>query len=109
MVTSNDSVSVEIPAGSPASGVLVPLVLGLAARAGLPIERMDELSLAVELLVEQRARADLAIAATVIDGGMEIRIVGAATQRAADRQAIIAALVDSFEAGPDGIVLRVGA
>ena|SRR5437763_7614735 len=109
MVTSNDRVSVEIPAGSPAAGVLVPLVLGLAARAGLPIERMDELSLAVELLVEQRAAADLTIAATVMNGGIEIRIEGAATRRAADRREIIAALVDSFEVEPDGIVLRVGA
>jgi len=39
-------VRVQIPAGSPSAPVAVPLVLGLAARAGLAVERVDEVALA---------------------------------------------------------------
>jgi hypothetical protein len=105
-VTPGD-VRVAIPAGSPAAPVAVPLVLGLAARAGLPVERVDEVALAVEMLLGERAAADLHIALRIDGGVITVEIEGVPADRVERQQKLLLELIDRLDT--DGVRVEVSA
>jgi hypothetical protein len=101
-------VRVQIPAGSPSAPVAVPLVLGLAARAGLAVERVDEVALATEMLLGERAPADLLITLSVDGGSLTVAIHGLPPDRVERRRALLPELVDGLEVDGERVVIRAG-
>jgi hypothetical protein len=101
-------VRVQIPAGSPSAPVAVPLVLGLAARAGLAVEQVDEVALATEMLLGERAPADLLITLSVDGGSLTVAIDGLPIDRVERRRALLPELVDGLEVDGARVVIRAG-
>jgi len=105
-VTHGD-VRLAIPAGSPAGPVAVPLVLGLASRAGLPVERVDEVAMAVEMLVGERAEHDLRLVLRVEGAVLTVAMEGIPAERVERQRSLVLELTDRFDA--DGGTVEVSA
>jgi hypothetical protein len=101
-------VRVAIPAGSPAAPVAVPLVLGLASRAGLPVDRVDEVAMAVQMLVGERAAGDLQLSLSVADGVITVAIDGVPPERVERQRSLVLELIDKLDTDGGRVSVSAG-
>ena len=88
--------------------MLTPLALVLGARAGLSIEQIDDLGMALELLVLNPPAVDREARFAVADGGLEVRIGGIEHSWLEQRRQMLAVLVSELTLEAGGVRLRVG-
>jgi hypothetical protein len=95
---------VRLSAGSPQSGVLTPLALVLGARVGLSIEQIDDLAMALELLIGHAPAT--ARSATFQASGDELSVAlsGIDGEWLEQRQPMLDVLVTRVEARLGGVV-----
>ena len=92
-----DRILLTVPAGSRGSGVVALVLGGLGARLELPVDRIDELSLAISTIAGSVRGATLELELHVDDDRLRLR-VGPLEQGATSdvsRRRVIEALVDA--------------
>jgi hypothetical protein len=105
----DETVSLRVLGGAPATAVAEPLVLALGARAGLDVGRLDELTMALEL-VARRAGRPLLIELTPGPGALTVAVRPVEAGRLDDCRTVLERLVGAVEVEHDGegLVLRAG-
>src|SRR5215831_12974621 len=95
----------RLAAGSPQAQVLAPLALVLGSRAGLPIEQIDDLVLALELIVRCQPSAR---SAELVAGGGDLEVTLTAVDPAwlEEHRGMLAVLVTDLEQRSDDLRLR---
>jgi hypothetical protein len=99
-------VRARLAAGSPQAQVLAPLALVLGSRAGLPIERIDELVLALELVVRGQPSGR---SAELVAGGsdLEVTLTRVDPDWLEAHRGMLAVLVTEVEQRDEDLRLRV--
>jgi hypothetical protein len=98
-------VRARLAAGSPQAQVLAPLALVLGSRAGLPIERIDDLVLALELIV--RGQPSARSAELVADGGdLEVTLTAVDPAWLEEHRGMLVVLVTDLEQRSQDLRLR---
>ena len=108
-----DRVVVEFPATAGYRGVGRLVLGGLSSRFELPVDRVDELLLALESLITQELAADsVTMEATAAPRGLRARVGPFASSQIEDAGVarVLAPLVDdvSEQAEPDGYWVELG-
>jgi hypothetical protein len=100
-----DEATLRISAG--AESAAGPLVTAMAARAGLTLQELDELEMAVELVLsEGPANRELVLVAD--EGSLAITIRPVSERWAARVQGLLTQLVAGVASGDGGLELRAG-
>jgi hypothetical protein len=73
-MTSPPEIRVRLSADAPRAAVFQPLLLVAGARAGLSIEQIDDLSMAIELLLGHGGRDDLRAEFWISPGDLQITL-----------------------------------
>ena len=99
-----DRILLTVPAGSRGSGVVALVLGGLGARLELPVDRLDELSLAVSTIAPSVLGDRLELELNVSDDRLMLRIGPLEEGTTADvaRWRVIEALVDTVGAVSSG-------
>jgi len=74
MTTLPGTISVRLSAQAPQVAVLTPLTLVLGARAGLSIEQIDDLAMALELLVRNQPTTSRQASFAASKGRLEVSL-----------------------------------
>jgi hypothetical protein len=101
-------VRARLAAGSPQAQVLTPLALVMGSRAGLSLEQIDDLSLALELIV-RGAPAERWAHLRAGDGEIEITLSTVDPAWLDERRSMLEVLVGELTADDGGVQLRVSA
>ena len=101
-------VRVGLSAGSPQALVLTPLVLVMGSRAGLSIEQIDDLTMAMEVVLRGGAR-DRTAGLRAEPGWLEISIGNVDGDWIEQHRAMLSVLVAGLESDAEGVILRAGA
>jgi hypothetical protein len=102
--------TVEFPAGERYGSVARLVLGGVAARFDLPIDRVDDLLLAVEsLLMQETVGATIRLEAEGTPAGMLVRLGSFRPGQLADPalRRVLLPLVESVEEQEDGVAARV--
>lgn len=99
------TILLTVPAGSRGAGITALVLGGLGSRLGLPIDRIDELTLAADVAGATALSERLELELTVLEGGLLLRIGPLEDGALADdaRRRVIEPLVDRV-----GMVRRGG-
>ncbi len=103
------TVRAHLSAAAPQTDVLVPLALVTGARAGLSVEQIDDLAMAIELLVRHRPRVDRHAVFAVDQGQIKVALTGIDAEWVERRGQMLAVLVSDVNVAPTEVVLRVDA
>jgi hypothetical protein len=98
-------VHARLAAGSPQAQVLAPLALVLGSRAGLPIEQIDDLVIALEVIVRGQPsgrRAELVAGA----GDLEVTLTAVDPGWLEEHRGMLAVLVTDLEQRAEDLRLR---
>jgi hypothetical protein len=108
-VVPNGKVSLRVLGAAPAAAVAEPVLLALGARAGLDVERLDELAMAFSLAV-RRAGRPLLIELTPADGTLTVAVRPLEAGGLRECQQALRGLVGQVEVEGDGegLVMRAG-
>ena len=109
MTTEAHTVKARLSAAAPQTDVLVPLALVMGARAGLSVEQIDDLAMAIELLVRHRPQADRHAVFAVDQGRIEVSLTGIDAEWLERSGQMLGVLVSAVTTGPTGVSLRVDA
>lgn len=74
--------------------VMARIVLALGARTAVGVERLGELGIAIEVAAQEWTGAELVVAASTADGGLDVRISPVSAEGIARRAALLEPLVD---------------
>jgi len=88
--------------------VLTPLALVLGARVGLSIEQIDDLVMALELLVNERPARDREVRFTASGAALDVLVEAVDDDLLDQRGRLLAVLVADVSRQPGAVRLRVG-
>ncbi len=101
------TISARLSADAPQVEVLTPLALVLGARVGLSIEQIDDLAMAVELLVRHQPTTARDARFSISEGGLEVSLSGIAREWLERRTPMLEVLVSQVTGDPGGVRLLV--
>ncbi len=106
MQVQRSPVHARLAAGSPQAQVLAPLALVLGSRAGLSIEQIDDLVLALELIVRGQPSGR---SAELVAGGSDLEVTLTAVDPAwlEEHRGMLTVLVTDVEQQDEDLRLRV--
>ena len=102
------AVRTRLSAAAPQVAVLGPLALVMGSRAGLSLEQIDDLAMAIELVVRHR-RDERGAEFWAQDGTLEVFISEVDQAWLERHQGMLSVLVSEAEQDAGGLTLRVGA
>lgn len=94
-------------AGPDARAVVAELVLALGSKATIPVDRLDELSLAVDVLLRS-GEAPLTVRMRPLPGGMEIAVEPVDGARLQPDEATIRGLTDRYSCDGGAVTIAAG-
>jgi hypothetical protein len=101
------TISARLSAEAPQVEVLTPLALVLGARVGLSIEQIDDLAMAVELLVRHQPTIARDARFSISEGGLEVALSGIDPEWLERRTPMLEVLVSQVIGDPGGVRLLV--
>jgi len=101
------TISARLSAAAPQVEVLTPLALVLGARVGLSIERIDDLAMAIELLVRHQPATARDARFSISEGWLEVSLSGIDQEWLERRTPMLQVLVSQVIGDPGGVRLRV--
>ena len=107
IAVTSDSARVRLSAGAPQAQVLTPLALVLGARCGLSVEQIDDLVMALELLVNERPAHAREVRFAASGQGLEVVVEAVADELLDRRGRMLAVLVAEVSRQPGAVRLRV--
>jgi len=108
-MTPPPEIRVRLSADAPRAAVFQPLLLVAGSRAGLSVEEIDDLSMAIELLLGHGSPSDVKAEITILPGDLQIALMPADLEWIERRRAMFDALVADVEGGPGRVMLRARA
>jgi hypothetical protein len=102
------SVSARFGSAAPATAVAERLVLAMAARTDLDIDAVDEFVMAVDLALATCPPGEVRLEARIVDTGLEVILGPVDPDRLANREPLLASLVDQVELRGEQVALRAG-
>lgn len=84
------------------------LVLAMAARTTLDIDAVDEFVMAVDLALATCPPGEVRLEARVVETGLEVIVAPVSPERLANREPLLASLVDRVELRGEEVALRAG-
>jgi len=105
--TQSGNVRARFAPGAPQVEVLVSLVLVLGARAGLSVEQIDDLAMALEMLVRHQPLSAREAVLETHDGRLEVSLSNVDREWLHDRGPMLAVLVSEVDEARSGVRLRV--
>jgi hypothetical protein len=103
-----DTVELRLGPGSRGDAVAGPLVLALGSRAGLTVQQLDELELAVEMLLRHRGDAPATVTIAVEGDALVLAVSPVPEEVARRRSAILEQLAGRIELSGERVELRAG-
>ncbi len=107
MGRTGDDVRLRILASTSARDVAEPVLLALGARAGLDVERLDELAVAFGLVVGAAAPGPVAVGLLRLDQSLTVTVSPIDADRLRRRRSLLDELTPVVAADGDRIDLRV--
>jgi hypothetical protein len=101
------NVRARFASGAPQVEVLVSLVLVLGARAGLSVEQIDDLAMALEMLVRHQPLSAREVGLETHHGRLDVSLSNVDREWLHDRRPMLAVLVSEVGETPSGVRLRV--
>jgi hypothetical protein len=102
------SVSARFGSAVPATAVAGRLLLAMAARTTLDIDAVDEFVMAVDLALATCPPGEVRLEARVVESGLEVIVGPVDAERLANREPLLASLVDQVELRGEEVALRAG-
>ncbi|MGZ4431701.1 MAG: hypothetical protein ACXVYV_08660 [Gaiellales bacterium] len=91
---------------APVRPIVANLLLALGARTDLPIEQLDELGLAVDLVLAGRAAGEVAVELWARDDELAVSISPVTHEWPVRHRLVLESLVSEIEAAGDEVLLR---
>ncbi len=107
MPTDSEIITARLSAEAPQVEVLTPLALVLGARVGLSIEQIDDLAMALELLVRHQPMIARRARFVTTDGRLEVSLSDIDHDWFERRSPMLEVLVSEVAGDSDGVRLRV--
>lgn len=107
MTTLPGTISVRLSAEAPQVAVLTPLALVLGARAGLSIEQIDDLAMALELLVRHQPTTSRQASFAASQSRLEVSLSDIDQQWLEQRTPMLEVLVSEVAGDAGGVRLLV--
>jgi hypothetical protein len=104
-----DAIRARFSADAPQAEVLAALTLVTGARVGLSVEQIDDLVMAVELLVRREPQRARSVSFLAGGGAVEVSISDVDADWLESRRAMLALLVSDLAGDAAGVRLRVSA
>lgn len=101
------TISARLSAEAPQVEVLTPLALVLGERVGLSIEQIDDLAMAVELLVRHQPTIARDARFSISEGRLEVSLSGIDQEWLERRTPMLEVLVSQVIGDPGGVRLLV--
>lgn len=95
-------------AGEAARLVVAELILAIGARIAIPVDRLDELSIAVDVLLRAGA-PPLTVQLRPLEGGLEVEVEPVDGTRLGHDAATVRGLTDRFSMDGDAVTVAAGA
>lgn len=95
-------------AGDAARAVVAELILALGVRITIPVDRLDELSIAVDVLL-RAGTGPLTVQLRPLDGGLEVEVEPVDGARLRRDAATVRGLADRFSSDGDAVTVAAGA
>jgi hypothetical protein len=108
MAADQHTVELRLGAGTRGAAVAGPLVLALGSRAGLTVQELDEVELALELLLRGRCDGPATVTIAVDDGSLVVTIAPVAEEFTRRRAALLTQLAGRLSVDGDRVELRAG-
>jgi hypothetical protein len=108
-MTSPSEIRVRLSADAPRTAVFQPLLLVAGARAGLSLEQIDDLSMAIELLLAHGAPDDLRAEISISPGELQIALMPVDVAWVERRRPMFDALVAEVGGDSGRVMLRARA
>jgi hypothetical protein len=104
-----DVIRARFSADAPQAEVLAALTLVTGARAGLSVEQIDDLVMALELLVRRQPLQARSVSFLAGDDGLDVSVNDVDGDWLEQRRAMLAVLVSDLADDAAGVRLRVSA
>jgi len=104
-----DTLELRIGAGTPAEAIVAALVTAMGARAGIGVERLDELQMATELLLGGTGGREADVTIGVNGSTLVVTVRPIAPERLRARGALIEGLAGRVVVDGDTVELSVDA
>jgi hypothetical protein len=104
-----DAIRARFSADAPQAEVLAALTLVTGARVGLSVEQIDDLVMALELLVRRQPQRARSVSFLAGGGGLDVAISDVDAEWLEQRSAMLAVLVSELAGDAAGVRLRVSA
>lgn len=105
-MTPPPEIRVRLSADAPRAAVFQPLLLVAGSRAGLSLEQIDDLSMAIELVLGQGATEDLRAEISIAPGDLQIALRPVDSGWVQRRRGVLDALVTEVGGDSDRVMLR---
>jgi hypothetical protein len=109
MTMRSDPIRATFSADAPQAEVLTALALVTGSRAGLSVEQLDDLVMALELLVRRRPGHSRNVIFAAGERGLEVSVSDVDNAWLHRRRPMLAVLVSDVAEDPHGVRLRVDA
>lgn len=103
----NTPVRARLSADAPKVAVLTPMALVMGARAGLSIEQIDDLTMAIELLAAH-GTGEMGAEFRAGQGRLDLFVSDVDGAWLAQRRSMLSTLVSEIEEDSGGLTLRIG-
>jgi hypothetical protein len=108
MAADDDTVQLRLGPGTRGTAVAGPLVLALGSRAGLTVQQLDEVELAVEMLLRGRGERPATITISVDGSALVLAISPVPEDFARRRAGILEQLAGRLRVEGERVELRAG-
>jgi hypothetical protein len=107
MELERSSVRARLSADAPKTAVLTPMALVMGSRAGLSIQQIDDLTMAIELLAAQ-GQGEMAAEFQAGEGRLDLFVSDVDGEWLQRRRSMLSALVPELEEDSGGLRMRIG-
>jgi hypothetical protein len=108
MTSSDDTLELRLAPAAPAETVASPLLTAMGARAGLTIQALDELQMAVEMLLHGRREGVTTVQIRIDGRALVVSIAPVPAARSRPRAQILEQLAGRVAVDGEKVELRAG-